>query len=825
MSIDVNQIDEPKKSWIYRLPLQLACFMLAICLVSSQINPCDATSVSLGYSLTFILIAMGIGFFVAIDSVLCLGEIRPDRLLVWLTAACTVFSTWLWFCTTYVPGLGNARFAYNGCWQWIAEGILMLAVARLCLRFRITGSLLALMLACAAGTVAHAGYKYFISMPAFRARFAADPNSFFKELDIVAGSAEAMQFTNRLESLEPLGPFALTNSLAGLMAAWLVFLAVSLSSQRASFSAQSKVQKAKLGSLILGAVLMVGFFVTLLLTKSRSAWLASLVCLLAACMVHPALRQQGWSLANRFRISVAAITVVCVVAIAGVLIRDPMIVAEAGKSMSYRLDYWRGAVALIEAKPWTGYGVANFQENYNRVKVITASESPADPHNFLLETAAAGGLPLLFFLVSILVILFLKMLELSRLPALEAASPFQSKAPLTDGGRPAIALGGLVGCVGILLFGIFLSDADSLASSLFFVMVAISVFLMVERVRWIVNNQECATVCLIAASVILIHLLASGGWMQPGLMNTVCVLVGLAFGMNHAGSLAWKRNNPAGQACGILESHAFDRWIVRAFRLPKWESKMTYLAQGAVLRTGFLSTAGLLFVVFVAVDFARTMCLPVLASSAVMSTISDKDIAVQEPSEWLRFIQADPFDPNLPSHVANQCVELLRRNNLSSKVRQKYADLFEACCREFIRRAPNQWMSYAQCGTWNAILVDSEPVRDQGNSSSILKKELAYQYFSRAAESYPNSASTQLQAAIGAAWCGRYNEAKQYRSKVESIERETPHLDRKLAAVVVYFPKELENSTSPLDGQARSGQQPGYAKGEPILQWLRTNVR
>ncbi len=761
--------------------------MLAICLVSSQINPCDATSVSLGYSLTFILMAMGIGFFAAIDCVLTRGERGPDKHLIWLSVTCAVFAVWLWLCTALVPGQGNARYAYNGCWQWIAEGILMLAVARLSLRFRIASSLLALMLACAAGTVAHTGYKYFISMPALRARFASDPNSFFDELGIVAGSAESMQFTNRLESLEPLGPFALTNSLAGFMAAWLVFLAVSLSSQRASFSFHTKEQKAKWVSLILGAVLMGGFFVTLLLTKSRSAWLASIVSLLASCIVHPALRQRGWELAKRFRISVAAITTVCVVAIGAVLFRDPMIIAEAGKSMSYRLDYWRGAIALIEAKPSTGYGIANFQENYTRVKVITASESPADPHNFLLETAAAGGLPLLLILVVILVVLFLKMLELSRLPAIDAANPFQPESPLLYEGRLAIALGGLVGCLGIFLFGIFLSDADSLVSSFLFVVVTIPVFLMVERLQWIVNSRACAAVCLIAASVILIHLLASGGWMQPGLMNSVCVLVGIGFGIHSSTT-----------KCDA--------------------------AQVDTIQARIYATSGLLFIVFVAAGFTRTMCLPVLASSAVTSPIAENDLAIQEPREWLRIIQLDPFDPNLPSNAANQCVELLRRNNLSSTVKQKYVEVFEACCREYIRRAPNQWRSYSQCGIWNAILVDSQPMRDQGSSYSILKKELAYQYFSKAAECYPNSASTQLQAAVGAAWCGKVTEAIQHRSKVESIERETPHVDRKLSGVVIYVPKEFENSANPLDGRARLGQQPGYAKGEPILQWLRTNL-
>ena len=173
---------------------------------------------------------------------------------------------------------------------------------------------------------------------------------------------------------------------------------------------------------------MGSFFVTLLLTKSRSAWLATILSLFAAGFFHPTLRQSGWAFAKRFRHWLAAVAALCIFSVGGILVRDPMIVAEAGKSLSYRFDYWRGAIALIRAEPWTGYGVANFQQNYNRFKVISASESPADPHNFIFETAAAGGLPLLAILFAILSILFLKMLDLSRSQREHAERPFGSSS-------------------------------------------------------------------------------------------------------------------------------------------------------------------------------------------------------------------------------------------------------------------------------------------------------------------------------------------------------------------------------------------------------------
>ena len=738
------------------------------------------------------MLAMGVGFFVAIDTVLVPQRQESGKLFRWLSVLFIVFGVWLWVCTSLVPGRGNARYAYNGCWQWIAEGILTIAVAKLCMRSGIAVSVCGLMLSCSAGTVAYSIHQYLISMSAFRQRFALDPSSMFAEMGIVAGSGEAMQFANRLESLEPTGPFALTNSLAGLMAVWLVFVVVMCCSQAAANMAStavqhgSRVRRVNWISLILGVSLSSGFFVTLLFTKSRSAWLATIVGLIAAFVFHPILRRSGWTLAKRFRVPLFGVIAICTVVLCGFLIRDPMIVAEAGKSVSYRFDYWRGAIELMKLEPWTGYGVANFQQNYNRVKLITASESPADPHNFILETGTAGGLPLLVILVAILLVLFLKAVYLSRQNIESETSPFASKSRSPDDGRLAMIGGGLFGFVGILLFGFFFGDDDSFASSFLFVVVSVFVFVIVQRLRWMDCNEQTVAVCLIAALVVLVHLLASGGWMQPGLMNSICVLVGISFGTG--------TRQIEGANLG--------------------EKKRFWLSPVLGLSLAILAMA----------DFGRTMCLPVLGSSAVVSAVSDDPAVVQETRQWLEIAKLDPFDPELPRLAANRCVDLLRRNDLSNSSRKTVSEVFEASCAEYIKRDPNQWMPYAECGGWNAVLADAEPEEIQGKASTIALKDLAYRHFSKAAELYPNSAQAQLQAAVGAAWCGEAREARLHWCKAEDVDKKTKHADRKLSAVIILFPVHLESIAAPLEEGARVLQQPGYAKGEPILRWLRTNV-
>lgn len=775
----------------------MGLFLLAICLVTSQVNPCDATSVALGSSMPFVAMAIGIWILVCVDSLLRPDSTNAGKLFYWLSWSFALFGGWLWFCTLIVPGRGNARLAYYGCWQWIAQGMLLLAVAKLSMGSRIASKLCSLMIACAAGTVAYAAHQYFISMPAFRERFASDPSFVLDKMGLVPGSSGAMQLANRLNSLEPTGPFALTNTLAGLMAAWLVFLILLLSGQAAATLTSMKPKSVSIHlwkwvPSILFFGLTGSFFVTLLLTKSRSGWLAAMVCLMTGCLLHPSIRKGGWTIVKRFHLAFIGIGGICVASVGAILVRDPSMLAEAGKSLSFRLDYWRGAVEMIDYRPWTGYGVANFQQNYNRVKVITASESPADPHNFLLETAAAGGWPLLIILVLILAILFLKTLDSSRGRDREGGNPFHlsDKAVVVEGW--AIVLGGLCACVGIFASALLFSDDDTFSASSLFVGVGVLVFVLVERTKWVDSREQTDLVCLVTASVVLVHLLASGGWMQPGLMNSVCVLVGLSFGMANRSSEDVTASQPAAGISMLGPSSAYT-WI------------------------------GLAIGILAVVDFSRTTYLPRWRVAEFSSSDSKNPFAGREPGQWLDLVKLDPFDPELPRMAAFQCVDELRRD-LSASSRQKYAELLGVFCSDYLKRDPNHWIPQMEAGRWNAVLAEKYSKLDQTKDFAISSKQLAYEYFCKAAELYPNSAQARLQAAVGAAWCGKNSEAQLHRDKAALIDRETPHSDRKLLGSVVFFPRELDTSKSPVQMDAWVEANEGDAKGEPILRWLRNNI-
>ncbi len=80
------------------------------------------------------------------------------------------------------------------------------------------------MIALAVVLSAHGYWQYFVSMPADRAAYARDPEALLRQSDMqyTPGSVERKQFENRLQSNEPMATFALANSLAGYLLAWLL---------------------------------------------------------------------------------------------------------------------------------------------------------------------------------------------------------------------------------------------------------------------------------------------------------------------------------------------------------------------------------------------------------------------------------------------------------------------------------------------------------------------------------------------------------------------------------------------------------------------------
>ena len=79
---------------------------------------------------------------------------------------------------------------------------------------------------------------------------------------------------------------------------------------------------------------------------------------------------------------------------------------DALTSLQFRFQYWASTLKMIADMPFLGCGPGNFQIYYTRSMLPEASEVISDPHNFLLELVAVGGIPAGILLVSLLGAIF-----------------------------------------------------------------------------------------------------------------------------------------------------------------------------------------------------------------------------------------------------------------------------------------------------------------------------------------------------------------------------------------------------------------------------------
>ncbi len=114
---------------------------------------------------------------------------------------------------------GQPRLTLNALWLWVSFGLLFLAVRQLLRSGVEQRALCGVVLALGAALAVLGFYQVGYSNPKLRAQYAANPEQMLREQGeyLPPGSPQRAQFENRLASLEPIGPFALTNSLAGFL--------------------------------------------------------------------------------------------------------------------------------------------------------------------------------------------------------------------------------------------------------------------------------------------------------------------------------------------------------------------------------------------------------------------------------------------------------------------------------------------------------------------------------------------------------------------------------------------------------------------------------
>jgi hypothetical protein len=242
MASSDKQLDCAKQRW--QQWLLIGCVAL---LTSSAFMTGDSTSVGEGL-MTWPLWAW---FGLLLSWTACHfwcrdGILRVDRTLFLMLASVAVMS--VSFLAT--RGMGDERMSINGLWQWIGFA----TVFTLCLQCLRPGremrAIVVVMLAAATAIACVGIYDSLVQIPNLRMEyFNSNETGRMGMLqqagigDAAIGSPMRYQFESRLQSPEPFVTFALTNSLAGFLAPWLLIILGMIITTQRTYLARSTIAK------------------------------------------------------------------------------------------------------------------------------------------------------------------------------------------------------------------------------------------------------------------------------------------------------------------------------------------------------------------------------------------------------------------------------------------------------------------------------------------------------------------------------------------------------------------------------------------------------
>jgi len=542
---------------------------------------------------------------------------------------------------------------------------------------------------------------------------------------IPTDEAGRKQYVNRLKfSNEAYGPFALANTFAGFLLVMLVLggeLFCTLQAPRPKWLIAA------------WATAFVLLLYCLILTKSRTAW-TGLVVAGAIWGLTTLARNRRWS-TRRILLSLAlgSVGVVVLFAIAALGKGfDVEVISEAPKSLSYRFQYWNGAAHTVAASPIFGTGPGNFRQHYLRYKVPESSEEIADPHNWLLDLWASGGI---LAVVSFLACLVLAVLPFRKDPTSNDPTgneQTRAKEPEPLPSWTADLWGPAVG----FLFG-FLAPVAAASGNFDWwqlpLLAAWVVTFAIMRIR--LGSTRLATVALGAGALgLMIHLSGAGGIGMPAVVQVLLVLAALAFA---------PLNRPA--------------------------------AAGASPRV-VMAIGGLGVSLFVALFFTAT--LPVLNRRGAIAS-GEQALFVDGQFERAQkdFIQAalqDPLSPDPHDKLADAFFAMWQGSPPGGPV--DYLAKAQQALDEAIRQDPLNFTRYRRRGEfYRAKFARTQEAADANAAAEAFK---------RAVDMYPTEASLRGGCAAALADAGRIDDAKKQARKaleLDEINHRWGHSDRYLS--------------------------------------------
>lgn len=753
----------------------------------------------------------------------------------WFIVAVVFTIIWVFLAAWNVYGVGNFRFAINGLWQWVAWFAAFFLTFRLVQIGGTAEPFIKWMIALCFLVSLHGCYQVFVSLPADRERFRSDPQAVLAEAGIEAapGSSTYMLFEGRLRDPSPTGPFALTNSLAGFLLPWLVVLFAqgfhrifdrppqssdldfNLLSNRISFAA-----------MIVGALMLW----VLVMTQSRTAWIALLVGCFVYVVNHPRVSKKLKRLVNPY----SAIFVFMIVGLLlAIYLWDRKLVLEAPQSLAYRLEYWQTTLRMAREHLWLGVGPGNFQAYFATFKSLESSETVADPHHFLFETLGTAGLPALAGLsAAILFGLALSWKRLTTDMTFTAASELRKSS--FEAASISVYSGGVIGLIFVWVSVGALGPTPVATPYWLGIPVVIAYFVWsfyrertesIETSRLpkkdrVKSNLEASQtpqslareieVQGIGAAIValLVHLLASGGWMTPGVGNSLAVLVAVWF----AGMMIVTEQFPVADAIAAKSS---DRAI------PKATFQSWFAAMGAV-------TPMLLLLVFYYSTWLPTQKLKSLQNGLQDSTTPITMARLDD------LVASDPWDPFPSRFVADLAYRealtaLARRpitNDLAGKESSQYQTLRTArdLAQNYRAKDLANWQVWLQSGQWELAIAAYEP---EALATSL-------KHFQEASRLAPSELGILTQVALVAWIADDKKLATDAWSQAADLQQRITHVDRKLFGASLFWPPNVGPKSTRLApavwqkareaASIESNSRPGWVRAEPVFEFLRIQL-
>lgn len=665
----------------------------------------------------------------------------------WTESCLAGFLIWLAISTWFVAGEGNLRAAFNSFWDYAHLLIAYFLIRQWVVNDAQRHAMLSTMICLAVFVSSFAVYQYLVEMPAQRAAYAASPEQFLLDngIDPTPGNPLRSLFENRLNSTEPTATFTLTNSLAGFLVPWIL---ISLGWLKNSFSVETNWKR--VGGLALAIVLL---GICLLLTKSRTAWLATLFGLTLLGLYGTSMgRRVSWI------IPAAGLSIFLGLFMLGFVtgVLDVEVLSEAPKSVLYRLQYWQGAAAIIADHPVFGCGLANFQGYYPEFMLPMASETVADPHNFIFEVWASAGTPALLLLVAAMVFWTLR---IARDPQPTDVTTETSKPDNEEDAQSALPLwlGAGLALVFAPLLQMIMQEVPPDFMPLFIGIIPTGFVAWTLWGKPITQNLRLWL--SIAVAALVINLLAAGGISFPSVAGSLYLLAAIA--------------SPARPSV-LLED---------------FQRKLVPLGIGAI---------GLMVVTLWGIQ----------PSQARRTQMSLSTLAARR-GDWRGMEQhaklataADTWSKEGPSALANVYYQGWVNNaDASLEARQPLLDSFEDALAVTFTRAGHSFPLHASAGQWMLDIY-----RQSDDPDHLLS---AIDHYREAARLFPNRAIHHAELAWALHLAGLKEESVAHAEEALRLDKLNPHAERDLERLKVHDPgpwKTVENQKPAPDPELSAKQ-------------------